>query len=98
MPLDIMQEAAPDRGLVFDQPGFDESMQEQKSRARASWKGARKQTANPRYQELPKSVFEGYLETRSEDCQVVAIIQNGQGVEELKPGEKGEIILDHTPF
>jgi len=29
---------------------------------------------------------------------VLAIIKNGQGVQELKPGEEGEIILDHTPF
>jgi alanyl-tRNA synthetase len=73
-------------------------MDQQRSRARASWKGAAKQTANPAYQQLPKSVFEGYLQTRSEDCEVLAIIRNGQGVQELKPGEEGEVILDHTPF
>ena len=73
-------------------------MREQRERARASWKGAAKQTANPAYQQLPKSVFEGYLQTRSEDCEVLAIIKNGQGVQELKPGEEGEVILDHTPF
>ncbi len=98
MPLDFMQDAARDRGIAFDQPGFDSAMQEQRSRARASWKGAAKQTANPAYQQLPKSVFEGYLQTRSEDCEVLAIIKNGQGVQELKPGEEGEVILDHTPF
>ena len=68
------------------------------SRARASWKGAAKQTANPAYQQLPKSVFEGYRQTRSDNCEVLAIIKAGQGAQELKPGEKGEIILDHTPF
>jgi alanyl-tRNA synthetase len=29
---------------------------------------------------------------------VLAIIRDGQGVQELKPGESGEVILDHTPF
>jgi len=29
---------------------------------------------------------------------VLAIIKNGQGVQELEPGEEGEVILDHTPF
>jgi alanyl-tRNA synthetase len=29
---------------------------------------------------------------------VLAIIKNGQGAQELKPGEEGEVILDHTPF
>src|SRR5215467_3557791 len=98
MPLDFMQEAARDRGLDFDQAGFDRVMAEQRERARASWKGAAKQTANPAYQQLPKSVFEGYLGTRSEGSEVLAIIKNGQGVEELKAGEEGEVILDHTPF
>jgi alanyl-tRNA synthetase len=73
-------------------------MEEQKTRARASWKGAAKQAANPAYQHLPKSVFEGYWQTRSDNCEVLAIIKNGQGVQELKAGEEGEVILDHTPF
>ena len=73
-------------------------MAEQRERARASWKGAAKQTANPAYQQLPKSDFEGYRQTRSENCEVLAIIKGSQGAQELKPGESGEIILDHTPF
>jgi len=98
MPLDFMQDAARDQGIAFDRTGFDRAMEEQKSRARASWKGAAKQTANPAYQQLPKSEFEGYRQTRSENCEVLAIIRGGQGVRELKAGEAGEVILDHTPF
>jgi len=98
MPLDFMQDAARDQGITFDKAGFDHAMDEQKSRARASWKGAAKQTANPAYQQLPKSEFEGYRQTRSDGCEVLAIIRNGQGVRELKGGEEGEVILDHTPF
>jgi alanyl-tRNA synthetase len=98
MPLDFMQDAARDQGIEFDQAGFDRAMDEQKTRARASWKGAAKQTANPAYQRMPKSEFEGYRQTRSDGCEVLAIIRNGQGVQELKPGEDGEVILDHTPF
>ena len=98
MPLDFMQDAARDQGIAFDQADFDRAMEEQKSRARASWKGAAKQTANPAYQQLPKSEFEGYRQTRSDGCEVLAIIHNGQGVQELKAGEVGEVILDHTPF
>ena len=98
MPLDFMQDAARDQGITFDRAGFDHAMEEQKSRARASWKGAAKQTANPAYQQLPKSEFEGYRQTRSDGCEVLAIIHDGRGVQELKAGEAGEIILDHTPF
>ena len=98
MPIDFMQDAARDRGIQFDQQGFDIAMTAQRERARASWKGAAKQTANPAYQQLPKSDFEGYRQTRSENCEVLAIISKGQGTQELKPGEEGEVILDHTPF
>ena len=98
MPLDFMQDAARDQGIAFDQAGFDRAMSEQRDRARASWKGAAKQTANPSYQQLPKSTFEGYRQTRSENCEVLAIIKDGQGAQELKPGDQGKIILDHTPF
>ncbi len=99
LPLDFMQDAARDRGIEFDQAGFDSAMAEQRERARASWKGAAKQTANPAYQQLPKSEFEGYRQTRSNACEILAIIgRNGQGVQELKAGDEGEVILDHTPF
>src|SRR5207245_8689770 len=50
------------------------------------------------YQKLPTSVFERYRQTRSEACEVLALLKNGQGVKELKPGDEGEAILDHTPF
>ncbi|MGZ4790208.1 MAG: alanine--tRNA ligase, partial [Terriglobales bacterium] len=98
LPLDFIQDAIRDVGIQFDQAGFDRAMAEQRERARASWKGAAKQTANPAYQQLPKSDFEGYRQTRSDNCEVLAIIKGNQGAQELKPGDSGEIILDHTPF
>jgi len=98
LPLDFIQDAIRDVGIHFDQAGFDRSMAEQRERARASWKGAAKQAANPAYQQLPKSNFEGYRQTRSDSCEVLALIKGNQGAQELKPGESGEIILDHTPF
>ena len=98
MPLDFMQDAARDQGIVFDQAGFDAAMEEQRQRAKASWKGAAKQTANPEYQKLPTSVFEGYRQTRSDGCEVLALLRAGQGARELKPGDEGEVILDYTPF
>ena len=98
LPRDFIEDACRDTGIPFDARGFDKAMAEQRERARASWKGAAKQTANPAYQQLPRSEFEGYRQTRSDNCEVLAIIHNGQGAQELKPGDEGEIILDHTPF
>ena len=98
LPLDFMIDAARDQGIEFDQTGFDKAMQEQRERARASWKGGAKQSASPVYRNLDKTVFEGYRQTSSPDCEVVAIVKDGQGVPELKADEEGEVVLDHTPF
>jgi alanyl-tRNA synthetase len=102
LPLDFMVDAARDQGILFDQAGFDAAMDEQRRRAQASWKGGSKASASPAYQALPPTTFEGYRKTLSTGCEVLAIIKphNGTGVgaQELKPGERGEIVLDHTPF
>jgi len=97
-----MIDAARDQGILFDQAGFDAAMEEQRRRAQASWKGGGKATASPVYQALPPTVFEGYHQTLSAGCEVLAIITRDNrmsiGVRELKPGEGAEIVLDHTPF
>ena len=111
LPFDFIEDAVRDRGLIFDNDGFAKAMLRQRELARASWKGAVKQTANPAYQQLPKSDFEGYHRTRAENCEVLALLR-GQasgfirpgnigevvGVGELNVGDVGEVILDHTPF
>jgi alanyl-tRNA synthetase len=98
LPRDYIEDYCRDLGIKFDAETFETSMQEQRERSRASWKGAIKQAASPTYQKLPTSTFEGYRRTHSENCEVLAIIKGGQGVQELNPGDEGEIILDHTPF
>ncbi len=98
IPLDFIEDFCRDNDFTFDRAGYDQALAEEQTRARASWKGAAKQTANPAYQQLPKSDFEGYRQTRSDNCEVLAIIKGNQGAQELKPGDSGEIILDHTPF
>jgi alanyl-tRNA synthetase len=98
LPKDFIEESCRDMGFDFDEAGFEAALTIERERARASWKGAAKQTANPVYQQLPKSAFEGYGQTRSDGCEVLAIIHDGHGVQELTAGESGEVILDHTPF
>jgi alanyl-tRNA synthetase len=97
-PLDFIRDVARDRGLDFNEDDFAAALNKERERARASWKGAAKQTANPEYQKLPASDFEGYWRTRSNAAEVLAILKGGKGTQELKPGVEGEIILDHTPF
>jgi alanyl-tRNA synthetase len=102
LPKDFIQDACRDAGVVFDESGFERARAEEQARARASWKGGSKATASPLYQSLPRTEFEGYHKTLSTGAEVLAIIKphNGTGVgaKELKPGERGEIVLDHTPF
>src|ERR1017187_4576711 len=102
LPRDFIEDACRDAGIQFDAAGFDAAMEEQRKRAQASWKGGSKATASPLYQSLPRTEFEGYRKTLSTGCEVLAIIKphdgTGVGAQELKPGERGEIVLDHTPF
>jgi alanyl-tRNA synthetase len=102
LPRDFMEDICRDVGIRFDAAGFDAAMEAQRERARASWKGGAKATASPLYQALPRTEFEGYNKTLSTGCEVLAIIKphngTGMGAQELKPGERGEIVLDHTPF
>ncbi len=100
LPLDFMIDAARDQGLAFDQKSFDAAMEQQRERSYASWKGGPgKAAASPAFQKLPPTGFEGYLRTESHDSEVLAIIDpRGQGVQQLNPGEQGEIVLDRTPF
>jgi alanyl-tRNA synthetase len=98
LPRDFIEDFCRDAGIPFDAAGFESALAEEQARARASWKGAAKQTANPEYQKLPASDFEGYHRTRSDSAEVLALMKDGRGVQELKPGEQGEAILDHTPF
>ena len=102
LPRDFIEDACRDTGILFDAAGFAASMEEQRKRAQASWKGGAKATASPLYQSLPRTEFEGYHKTLSTGAEVLAIIKphdgTGVGAQELKPGERGEIVLDHTPF
>src|SRR5690348_1577351 len=92
LPFDFMFDSARDAGIAFDTEGFERAMAEQRERARASWKGGAKQAASPVYRELSKTIFEGYRVTASRDCEVLALVKNGQGVQELAPGDQGDVV------
>ena len=98
MPLDFMVDAARDQGLEFDLTGFEAARAEEQARARASWKGGTKASASPAYRELPKTRFEGYSQLVSTNCEVLAIIRDGNGVPAAAAGEEVEVVLDHTSF
>ncbi|HEY4045798.1 MAG TPA: alanine--tRNA ligase [Acidobacteriaceae bacterium] len=98
LPLDFIQDACHDAGIIFDLTGFERARAEEQERARASWKGGAKTTASPLFRELRKTVFEGYRQLTSRGCEVLAIVKDGVGAVAANPGESVEIVLDHTSF
>jgi alanyl-tRNA synthetase len=98
LPLDFMVDAALDRGAAFDMEGFEKARAEEQARARASWKGGAQKTASPAFRDLPKTVFEGYRQLTSTNCEVLAIVKGGVGVPAAKAGDEVEVVLDHTSF
>ncbi|MGH9649178.1 MAG: alanine--tRNA ligase, partial [Terriglobales bacterium] len=98
LPLDFIVDATRDVGIAFDQKGFDQAMESERTRARTSWKGAAKAAASPIFREMAKTGFEGYTRLESDGSRVLAIVKDGNPVAALHPGEQGEVVLDHTPF
>src|SRR5258708_4280338 len=98
LPLDFIADACRDAGIQLDEAGFNAAMQEQRDRARASWKGDSKATASPAFRGLSTTIFDGYRQTESDHCELRAIVIDGQGGSALNPVEAGEVVLDRTPF
>jgi alanyl-tRNA synthetase len=98
LPVDFMAEAARDYGIAFDEAGFEVARAEEQARARASWKGGSQKTASPAFRDLPKTIFEGYRQLNSTNCEVLAIIKDGAGVPAAAAGDEVEVVLDHTSF
>ncbi|MCZ2156557.1 MAG: alanine--tRNA ligase [Bryobacterales bacterium] len=99
--LDEQQEMARESGLTLDEAGFEKAMEEQRTRARASWKGASKAEVLPVYQQIRDSgatIFRGYDALTVPAARLIAIIVNGERRDVLEPGMQGEVILSETPF
>jgi alanyl-tRNA synthetase len=99
-PLDLAQDIAEDNSLKIDHQGFNEEMEIQKARARASWTGAQEEVAEvyKKIKEMfPPTEFIGY-DTMGADSVVNALIKYNSLVEEVGEGEEVEIVLDKTPF
>ncbi len=98
--FDEQQDMAVALGTNTDPEGFDREMDEQRRRARASWKGAEKGVVAPAYHTLlekGRTRFVGYdhLETHA---RVVGLLVDQQLVDRVDPGMKAEMVLDETPF
>jgi len=100
-PLDLTQDALKSRGISVDQASFQDAMERQRKKARASWVGSGEAATEtiwfPLREKLGATEFLGY-ETESAEGAVAALIKDGREVESLKAGESGAIVLNQTPF
>jgi len=102
--LDEQEEMAREFDLIIDREGFSAEMEKQRTRARASWKGAEKSQVNPVYQALPRTEFIG-RETLEAPATITAIMHppepRASATEPRASASgysQGEIALDRTPF
>ena len=95
-PVDLTADVARELGLQVDQKGFDDAMEAQRARGRASTSFS---TSLGQKISVKQSVdFLGYEELDS-IANVLAVFDiNGDAKEALAPGEEGVIVLDRTPF
>jgi alanyl-tRNA synthetase len=99
LPRDFIEDVARDADIRVDWPSFDKAMEEQRTRAKASWKGAHRESANSAYTKLAetfKTEPDFYFGTSTSDCRIEAIITKQGAVNEIKKGQEAEIVLDRT--
>jgi alanyl-tRNA synthetase len=98
--LDEQEDMAREHGLAIDRDGFEREMEQQRERARASWKGAEKGAVVPAYQKLLESgrtKFLGYTSLEAES-RVIGLLVEKQPVERVEAGINAELVFDQTPF
>ena len=95
-PVDLTADVAREKGLSVDLDGFDVEMEAQRARARASSQ-FNAAGAGFKLDAYAATEFVGYDHA---DCAagVVAILQNGEAIEQLEDGDEAIVILDRTPF
>ncbi|HEY7181172.1 MAG TPA: alanine--tRNA ligase, partial [Blastocatellia bacterium] len=98
---DLVEYAAAQRGFTLDREGFDAEFEKQQQRARESMKGGAAKIVNPVYQKIVqggRTEFTGYAGTELSGAKVVALVRNGELVDEIVTGDEAEVVLDRTPF
>ena len=94
-PVDLTADIARERELSVDEQGFEEAMEAQRERARASSKFGI--AGGDELKVGGQTEFLGYADTES-TCEVVALFKDGAAVDQLDDGDDGAVVLKSTPF
>jgi len=93
-PLDLTADIARERGVAIDQAGFEQAMERQRERARATSKFTMQEGIA---YNGPPTEFHGYESLRHEGM-VLALYREGSRVDFIEAGDEAVVVLDHTPF
>mgnify|MGYP000279383814 CR=1 FL=1 len=101
-PVDIVKDVAERRGFEVDEAGYDQQMQAQRERSKASWAGSGEKDLTQVFGEVLQSgvttEFVGY-ETFETTSRIVALLDSsGRTREKLEAGESGYVATARTPF
>jgi alanyl-tRNA synthetase len=100
-PLDLTQDYLKNKKILVDVDSFNKKMEEQKKRARQSWKGTGDIEENKIWLEVTDKIksteFLGFEQSGSESI-ILSLISDNKSVDKLIKGEEGVIILNQTPF
>ncbi len=100
-PIDLTLEMAQEQGLQVDREGFTRLMTEQRQRAKADARSKKSGHAHTEVwrdlRALGETDFRAYSELTSE-AKVVGLVVDGATVTEIEPGQRGQVVLDRTPF
>ncbi|HET7604475.1 MAG TPA: alanine--tRNA ligase, partial [Sphingomicrobium sp.] len=100
-PYDLTEDALRARGLQVDRGGFDTAMAAQKAAARAAWKGSGAKASEDVWfdivEEHGATEFTGYSGDEGEGV-VLAIVKDGERVNNAEMGQTVEVLLNQTPF
>ncbi len=101
-PLDLTEDMLKEKGLALDTDTFDALMLEQRTRAKAAWKGSGDAATNGDFKALleqyGKNEFVGYT-TQKAECRIQAVLSaDFKIIDELSAGHEGWIFLERTPF
>jgi len=94
-PVDLTADVARERGLSVDLEGFEREMEAQRQRARAASAFSADYSHAPDVAEDTR--FTGYEHLRDHG-QVVALMRDGNTVDQVSAGEQAQVVLDRTPF
>ena len=100
-PYDLTADIIRKDGFTIDESGFMSEMNEQKKKARASWKGAATDASGSgvykTIAETAKTEFVGFqMDTIS--SRILCIIKDGVSVDAANAGDEADLITEETPF